>query len=168
MHQTTTCVVAADASRARLFTFDSPAGDEERALVLRERIDLIDPARRLRPSELFSDTRPGLDRAPSGRGFAVDDHRDAAQRRMDREFAAQIAEAVDDMARVHACGRVILTASPRMLGLLREIEPPAGGAIEVYEIDRDLVHLSSTQLHDYLAATGLLPPRERMGRAESP
>lgn len=165
---TTTCIVTADASRARLFTFEEPVGDDDRSLELCERMDLIDPARRRRPSELFSESRPGLDRAPSGRGFAVDDHREGNRKHMDREFAAEIASALDGLARARGCSRLILAASPRMLGLLREIEPLAGRAVEVCEIDRDLVHLTGAQLHDYLADRGLLPRRERLAAAAPP
>lgn len=92
-------------------------------------------------------TRPGLDRAPSGRGFAVDDRRDAALDRMDRSFVA---------------------ASPRMLGFLREPGRFARLGVELCEIDRNLAHLSSPQLHDYLAERDLLPARERVGMAAAP
>lgn len=163
------CVVAADATRARLFTFEDHEGqDEAPTRKFRERMTLVDPARRRRASELFSDTRPGLDRAPSGRGFALDDHRDAALDRMDRGFAASIADAIEQIMRAHGCTRLILAASPRMLGILRTFEPLGGRDIERQEIDRDLVRLSGSQLHDHLAERGLLPARERIGAAGTP
>ncbi len=163
------CIVAADAARARLFTFeefDAPEGVKTQEL--REEKTLVDPARRRRPSELFSDSRPGLDRAPSGRGFAVDDHRDASRRQMDRIFAGEIARAIEEQTRAHGCTRLIVAASPRMLGMLRELAPLAPSGIELSEIDRDLAHLSRAQLHDHLAARGLLPPRERIAAATTP
>jgi protein required for attachment to host cells len=163
------CVVAADATRARLFTFEDFEGrDEAPTQEFRERMTLVDPARRRRASELFSDTRPGLDRAPSGRGFALDDHRDAARDRMDRGFAASIADAMELVTRAYGCTRLILAASPRMLGILRTFEPLGGRDVERHEIDRDLVRLSGSQLHDHLAQRGLLPARERIGAAATP
>ena len=164
-----TGIVTADATRGRLFTFEELAAPVDVATQeLRERITLVDPGRRRRPSELFSDTRPGLDRAPGGRGFAVDDRRDAALRRMDRDFAADIAGACAELVREHGCNRLIVAASPRMLGFLRELGPLAGPEVELCEVDRNLAHLSSAELHDHLAVRGLLPARERVGLAASP
>ncbi len=164
-----TGIVTADATRARLFTFEEPdAATEVATQEPRERMTLVDPGRRRRPSELFSESRPGLDRAPSGRGFAVDDRRDAALRRMDRDFAADIAGASAELVRSHGCNRLILAASPRMLGFLRELGALTHLGIELCEIDRNLVQLSSPQLHDYLAERGMLPARERVGLAAPP
>lgn len=159
-------VVAVDATRARLFTFEEPADAAPQKLL--ERMTLVDPARRQRASELFSDSRPGLDRAPSGRGFAVDDRRDAALQRMDRDFAVDIAEACGELVRAHGSDRLIVAASPRMLGLLRELAGFDRLGVELREIDRNLAHLSSPQLHDYLAQRDLLPERERVGLAAPP
>ena len=158
------CIVAADATRARLFTFEELGDpDDVQTQELRERKTLVDPLRRRRPSEIYSDTRPGLDRAPSGRGFALDDHRDASRRHRDREFAADIADAIEEVTRAHGCTRLILTASPRMLGYLRELGRV--DRLELCEIDRDLARLSAAQLHDHLAHRGLLPARERIAAA---
>lgn len=164
-----TGIVTVDATRARLFTFEELAAPVDVSTQeLRERRTLVDPGRRLRPSELFSDTRPGLDRAPSGRGFAVDDRRDAAQRRMDRDFAADVADACGELVREHGCNRLIVAASPRMLGFLRDLGRLPAAGVELSEIDRNLVHLTSAQLHDYLSERGYLPARERLGLAAPP
>ena len=164
-----TGIVAVDATRARLFTFQElSAPIDVPTQELRERTTLVDPGRRRRPSELFSDTRPGLDRAPSGRGFAFDDGRDAAQQRMDRDFAADIGASCRELVRAYGVSRLILAASPRMLGYLRELGEFANLGVELCEIDRNLAHLSSPQLHDYLAERDLLPARERLGLAAPP
>lgn len=164
-----TGIAAADATRARLYTFEELAAPVDVSTQeLRERVTLVDPGRRRRPSELFSDTRPGLDRAPNGRGFAVDDGRDAARQRMDRDFAADIVVACRELVRANGCNRLIVAASPRMLGFLRELGDFAHLGVELCEIDRNLAHLSSAQLHDYLAERGLLPARERVGLATPP
>jgi protein required for attachment to host cells len=164
-----TGIVTADATRARLFTFEQLAAPIDVATQeLRERVTLVDPGRRRRPSELFSDSRPGVDRAPSGRGFAVDDRRDAAQRRMDRDFAADFVSACGELLRAHGCNRLIVAASPRMLGFLRELGPLADPEVELCEVDRNLAHLSSAELHDHLSRRGLLPARERVGLAAAP
>ena len=160
------CILVADASRARLHTFEeltAPPG--HRSQELREEVDLIHPARRIRPSELFSDTRPGSDRAPTGRGFGLCDRRDASMRQMDRRFAAAIAAELERLVAESGCRTVIVAATPHMLGLLRELTRPlARGGVEIHEIDRDLVRLSPSALQDFLAERGLLPVRERLAR----
>ena len=160
---TRTCIAIVDAARARLFTLEELARQAGTTYELRERADLIDPDRRLRPSELFSDTRPGADRAPGGRGHAVDDHRDSHLEQLDRRFAGEVAARVASLVREHSCGRLIVAASPRMLGHLRR----AGAGqlvpeLAVDEIDRDLTRSSPPQIHDLLTARGLLPARGRL------
>ncbi len=160
-----TGIVTADATRARLFTFEelaAPVDVTTQELV--ERTTLVDLERRRRASELFSDSRPGLDRSPSGRGFAFDDGRDDARRRMDRDFAADIADACRELVEAHGCNRLIVAASPRMLGFLRDLGDFSRLGVALTDIDRNLVHLSNAELHDYLAGRGLLPVRERVGQ----
>jgi len=158
------CIALVDATRARIFTFEelgAPPG--ERTQELEERVTLVHPARRRRPSELFTDSRPASDRAPNGRGFAHSDHRDDAVREMDRQFACQVAGQIEMVADALGCHDVFLAASPRMLGLLREvIEPLVESGIAVRDLDRDLVRLTPAELHDFLSGIGLLPVRERL------
>lgn len=159
------CIAIVDAARARLYTFHELAGPTGTPTQeLREEVDLVDPDRRMRPGELFSDTRPGSDRTPSGRGYAVSDGREAHMEEMDRRFAGEIIARLAELVRDRACRRLILVASPRMLGELRQAGGRLlGGEIAVDEVSRDFTHLSSAQIHDHLAGEGLLPPRERLG-----
>jgi protein required for attachment to host cells len=161
------CICIADSTRARLFTFDemrAPPGHQSQELL--ERTDLVHPARRRRPSELFSDSRPGSDRTPTGRVFGRDDHREGALRHMDRQFARDIVDELERLIAEHDCHAAVLAASPRMLGILREM---TAGLVErgltLHEIDRDLAQLTAAQLQDYLSERGLLPERERIGAA---
>jgi hypothetical protein len=55
-----------------------------------------------------------------------------------------------------------------MLGFLRQLGHFASLGVELTEIDRNLVHLSTAELHDYLAARDLLPARERVGLEATP
>jgi hypothetical protein len=158
------CIALVDATRARIFTFEelnAPPGEGTQAL--EERVSLINVARRRRPSELFTETRPASDRAPSGRGFAHSDHREAAIREMDREFAAEVAAQIAMVVDSLGCHQVILAASKRMLALLRElVQPMADAGLSLTDLDRDIVRLTPAQVHDFLAARGLLPGRERL------
>src|SRR6266545_7034488 len=158
------CIAIADAARARVFTFEElggPAGTPTQEL--HEVFELVDPDRRRRAGELFSDTRPGSNRTPSGRGHAAPDHREAHLDELDRHFAAEIITRLSENVREHGFHRLIVAASPRILGELRK----AGvrlfeSGLTVDDVNRDLTHLTPSQIHDHLAERGLLPARERV------
>jgi protein required for attachment to host cells len=154
-------IVIADASRARIFTFE-PGALANGASPLHEHADLVDPERRLRPSQIHSDTRPGTAHAPFGPSCAVDDHRAAHAHEVDRRFAGAIASELDGVLADHPAREVVIVASPNMLGLLREDTAtlPQRG-FEVHELALDLTHETPSQLHDHLAERGLLPARRR-------
>ena len=153
------CIALVDASRARLFVFtrSSHASGIDEQLV--EQTDLINPARRLRPSELFSDSRPAVSRVGS-RQFTVDDHRDAHIAGYDEAFAAQVAAELGRLADANLPDRIILCASPRMLGLLRGLTARLHRPGRFFdELPRDIVKLTVSELREYLESYGLLPPR---------
>lgn len=160
-------ILVADAARARIYTFEelaAPPGHPTQEL--RECVDLINPERRSRPSDLLSETRPGADRTPSGRVHAVSDRREGHMRDLDRRFAADMTDAIHRLIREEGLHRLLLVASPRMLGYLREaLEPLVRSGITVEHLERNLTRLSTPQLQDHLAGAGLLPARERLGAA---
>jgi protein required for attachment to host cells len=149
-----TCIAVVDATRARLFTLDRMSDAEGLREELLEQRDLVNPARRRRPSELFADS------------YGWDDHRDAAIDELDIDFARMIMAELRELASTTHANRIVLCASPKMLGKLREQR----GAIEIEmdELPRDLVKLTPAQLREHLATQGLLPPgapRRVEGRA---
>jgi protein required for attachment to host cells len=153
------CIAVVDASRARLFTLERSTDTGEVHEELSEQRDLVNPARRHRPSELFSDTRPGTSRV-GGRQYGLDDHRDAHIAQFDAEFSREIVDEVASLIRSTGLHRLILCASPHMLGALREAgRELRRDELEIEEIPRDLVKLTPTQLRDQLASYGVLPPR---------
>ena len=153
-----TCVALVDATRARLFIYQ-PAHRGERE-EFSERADLVNPARRSRPSELFSDSRPGSSR--SGRlQFAFDDHRAKHLDAFDAEFARQIGHSLGELMRATDAKRLVLFASPHMLGALRGELRALPDGVAIQDSPRDLVKLSPTALRERLAHEGTLPPRER-------
>lgn len=159
------CIAIVDASRARLYTYQEDAAPTEQ---LREVRDLVNPGRRLRPSELFSDTRPSL--GTPGRpgpaheqGSTKDDHRDDHIGMMDTKFAKDVIEELEKIIKAEGYGHLIIVASPKMLGELRKangVFKRAGLTID--EIPRDLAKLTSSQLHDHLASMDLIPGRQRL------
>jgi protein required for attachment to host cells len=151
------CIAVIDATRARLFTldreFDGIATHEE----LTEQTDFVNPARHLRASELFSDS-PGTSRAARGLHFAFDDHRDAHIDHMDAEFAHSVTAEIGRVVRDRAARRLVVCASPQMLGQLRAAELYQTGIV-IDEVPHELAKLTAHQLRDQLAAYGVLPPR---------
>jgi protein required for attachment to host cells len=160
------CIATVDATHARLYTYED--SDPDPAQRLREVSDLVNPGRRLRPSEMFSETRPSLGQAP-GRGGSrepgstKDDHRDDHIEMMDAKFAKEVVGEIDRIVRAHDHTNVIVIATPKMLGELRK----ANGVLHrpgvtLEEIPRELTKLTSAQLHDHLAQLDLIPARERL------
>ncbi|HEU4730175.1 MAG TPA: host attachment protein [Kofleriaceae bacterium] len=149
------CIAIVDAARARLFQFErtaDPGGLHDQLTELR---DLVDPARRQRPSELFSDSGPSADHSGQ-HGFAFDDHRDEHLAHLDADFARSIVAELAQLA-VDA-DRLIVCASPRMLGQLRDsIGTLQRPDLVIDEVPRDLVKLTPAQLREQLATYGLLP-----------
>ncbi|HUJ61297.1 MAG TPA: host attachment protein [Kofleriaceae bacterium] len=157
-----TCIVVADASRARLFLHEREVSIDDTRDELIECADLVNPARRLTPNELFSDTRTGSSRE-GGRHFGFDDHRDAHVDNLDDEFARLVSQEIEQLASDRAARRVVVCASPHMLGLVRRHLPNRPGTM-FDELAKDLVKLSPSELRAQLATYGVLPPRpERPG-----
>jgi len=156
----TTCIAVVDASRARLFSFRRSQNAEGMQEQLTEEKDLVNPARRQRPSELFSDS------GGSGRTgqlqYGIDDHREAHVEQLDAEFSRLITSELADLVRATGTQRLIVCASPRMLGELRDARTrlPASD-VKIDEIARDLVKLTPTMLRSQLASYGLLPEAVR-------
>jgi protein required for attachment to host cells len=151
------CIALVDASRARLFTFERTAEAEGLKDELIEQRDFVNPARRRRPSQLFSDTRPALGRTGTLQ-YGTDDHRDAHVEAFDIEFSRLIAGELAALVKSARADRVIICASPRMLGELREASKLPRNVV-VDEVPRDLVKLTVPRLREQLVSYGLLPVR---------
>jgi protein required for attachment to host cells len=149
------CIAIVDASRARLFQFERTSTPEGLRDQLDEVCDLVNPARRLRPSELFSESGPNGGHS-AGHGFTFDDHRDDHMAKLDAEFAGSIAVELTRLAT--GVDRLVICASPRMLGQLRDVTRSLHRpGLILEELPRDLVKLTPPQLREQLASYGLLP-----------
>ncbi|TMQ19435.1 MAG: host attachment protein [Deltaproteobacteria bacterium] len=158
------CIAIVDALRARIYTYEQTARDGAGATgALREVTDLVNPGRR--GHDLYSTTKPGIKRSSPG-GGTTDDHRDAHVDELDRRFARQVIAEIDRIAREQGYDRVLIVASPAMLGELRGV---AGSLrrpeLEVDYIARDLAQLTSPQIHDHLAQLRLVAPRRAVSAA---
>jgi protein required for attachment to host cells len=136
------CIALVDATRARLFTFERVAEGAGSRDELVERTDLVNPQRRRRAS---------------------DDYRDQRVSQLDDKFARMAMAALRELIDEHSTQRVVICASPRMLGRLRSTAPgllPDDIALD--ELPRDLVQLAAGDVRAELAAGALLPSAEPM------
>lgn len=128
------CIAVVDAARARLFTFEREAvveGLRERFL---EVTDLVNPRRH-------------------------DAHRAAHLVALDAAFAREVVAELGALLRATECVRVIVCASPKMLGVLREaLEVLPCDRLTIAELARDLSRLSAPQIREHLVDYELLPP----------
>ena len=76
--------------------------------------------------------------------------------RLDAKFARSIIAAIERTVEDTAARRIIVCASPRMLGALRAADLRHEGLV-IDELARDYVKLTPSQIHDELVAHGLLP-----------
>jgi protein required for attachment to host cells len=156
------CIALVDATRARLLTFERVTEGADVRDELVERTDLVNPQRRKRTSEVFSDTRPGSSRTGNLQ-YALDDHRDHHISHIDDRFARMTMAALRELLDERPTQRAVICASPRMLGRLRAAAPglvPAEVALD--EVPRDLVKLSPGAVRAELASRELLPHPERL------
>jgi protein required for attachment to host cells len=156
------CIALVDATRARLFTFERAAEGPDTREQLVERTDFVNPQRRRRPSEVFSDTRPGAGHT-GGLQYGFDDHRDDHVAEVDDKFARMAMAALRELIDELPTQRLVICAAPRMLGRLRAAAPGLlPGDIVIDELPRDLVKLSPGEVRAELASRALLPAAERI------
>ena len=151
------CLVVADATRARILTYQrlqEPDGPHEQ---LREHADLVDPARRQRPTDLFSDGSGGNHVGP--RANALDDHREGHLLEMDTVFAKEIAAATAKLLAEHGFQQLVVLASSRMIGPLRTTLEPLKRTVEITDFQRDYTKLPIAELRERLVDLAVLPPR---------
>lgn len=151
------CILLVDATRARLFTFERTSDGPDTRDELVERTDLVNPQRRRRPSEVFSDTRPGSSRIGHLQ-YSFDDHREQHIAQIDEKFARLAMAALRELIDEATTQRVVICASPRMLGRVRSVTPgliPDDVALD--EIPRDLVKLTPAEVRSELVSRHLLP-----------
>lgn len=161
-------IVAADAVRARFFTFEpEEVPDVGFGGHVIEQAVLLNPERRLKASEIFTESRPPLGHSSFGPQFTVDDHRDHHVREFDQRFAAEIVKKIDEQLGAHPARRVIVAAGPHMLGILRPaLRNLRHRDLELDDLAIDLSRETPTRMHDHLARMGFVPARTVRGRAQ--
>ena len=143
---TTTWIVAADSSRARVLQ----VADREEKLLEVE--DLVNPEGRMNDRELTSDAHPRL-RGTSGPGS--DRQEMSAVEHKVELFAKRIGEHLEKARTDHRYDRLCLVAPPRFLGALRKELTREVQKLVAEELPKDLSWLSARELERHLAKGGL-------------
>jgi len=153
------CIALVDATRARLFTFDRAADEAGLREQLVEHTELA-AAKSPRPNPPLAAPGGVLQAGPLHDLF--DDHHGPRAAARDAALARTTLAALREVIDHAAPQRVIICASPRMLGTLRASSAgilPDGLPVE--ELARDLMRVSPSELRNVLVSHGLLPPPPR-------
>jgi protein required for attachment to host cells len=109
-----------------------------------------------RPDRELETDRPGRRfGGTDGNRHAVDGER-STQRHETELFAKHVARTLEGARTRNEFDRLVLIASPRMLGMLREALPPPCRAIVAAEIAKDLVHEEVESIRDAVPRAALL------------
>lgn len=122
-------VVVADASRARVFSTDKPAG------ALNEVEAFSNPEARLHEGDIVSD-RPG--HVMSGSGGHNLGSKDQAKEEVANRFAAEVCKQLEKGRTGNAFSKLYVMASPAFLGRMRKHQSDALRGLISDEIAKDL------------------------------
>ncbi|MGB5632115.1 MAG: host attachment protein [Waterburya sp.] len=152
-------VAVINGSQARFFTLDSAAISEyESSPNLLEHESLADSTRELHGQELWANTRTGRNRGSNGQAHSYDDHRQKHEIEFEKRFANKIISVMLNLIQTHQARHLIIVAEPQILGMLREVMTDnLFNNLHIQEVAKDICHLKSNQIHDYLAKKKLLP-----------
>ena len=141
---TTTWIIAADASRARILQVT------DRAQQLEEIEDLLNPEGRVHDRELISDAHPRLS-GHSGGGPASDREETSAAEHATELFAKRVGDYLDKARTAHRYDRLHLIAPPKFLGRLRKELGKEVQKLVAEELPKDLSWLNARDIGRYLA-----------------
>lgn len=131
---------------------------------------MVNPGRRRRDSEVFSDARPGLRQAQrGGPRHGVDDRRGGHRDDDDRRFSVDIVEHAAALCERSGRCPLVIVSSAGMLAFIRAALDAAPAWLREgagAQFDRDLTKLEAPRVHDWLASMHVLPPRSRAGLRE--
>ena len=145
---TTTWIIAADASRARILQVT------DREEHLQEVQDFVNPSARLHERDMTTDAEPrfnghgGVGKAGSGRTGGPGNDREA-KRKGDYEtevFMRELGEFLDTARTAHRYDRLQLIAPPKFLGLLRKELDKEVQKLVAEELPKDLSWLNAREL----------------------
>jgi len=153
--------MVADGAKARFFTLETVERTKNKSSsYLIEHEDLINPNQDLSEKELWSSSQSqaGHYREGSSKAHSFDDHRQNHEIEFERRFAQEITSEVLKQIKIYQIQIFFLIAEPRLLGLLREVLiPMLPKPLIIKELNKNLCHLTSQELSEYLFSKDLLP-----------
>jgi protein required for attachment to host cells len=155
-----TCVIVADARRARFYGLEA-AEAPRRGARLVERTVLTNPDLRRRGRSVSGRVRTetNTDRE-AGPMHPMVAQRERHRLELERRFGQEIARRAGEIARGWKDGTLVVVAEPRLLGFLREpLRRALHPGIELKALAKDYTQLGPTELLDRLALDSLIPQR---------
>lgn len=143
---TTTWILVAERSRARIFALATPLAP------LEELEDLLHSASRLKESELVSD-QPGKmpDKGQPGQHAAPAAH--SATEKEGEHFARQLSQRLEQGRDQHLFARLVIAAAPEFLGVLRRHMSDSLKALVAAEVHNNLVREPIEEIRRHLPPT---------------
>lgn len=157
-------IIVADGARARFITAEiiqDPGFEGSPRMV--EHDNVVHPLGDLPAREEFSDrmTRRVAGPGRFAAGPVMDDHRDRHELEDDRRFARSVIDSAEHFVSEQRPTRLVLTAAPRLLGVLRsQIDPKRWNGLDVVELSLDVSGKSLHEIREVLTLQGLLPEPE--------
>ena len=135
-------IVVADASRARLFTTDSPMGD------FTEVDTLLNPEARLHDGDLTTD-RPGRQADSMNNGRSAMEEPSEPKEVEAQRFAKELAESLEKARNQGEMEKLYIAAPPKFLGELRKHMKPELKAVVAEEIRKDFSQMNARELRKH-------------------
>lgn len=141
----TTCVLVADASRARFF---SAASSKDKLVEIE---GLVHPESKLHPSELATDG-PGVTYDRNGQGVHSMGQQVDIKKQEAIRFAKEVNEKLATVLQQNRFHKLYIVAAPAFLGLLRHAIPATAKNLVAGEVDKNLTGFKSEQIRRHLPA----------------
>ena len=138
----TTWVLVADSSRARIFTAKTSTSE------LQEIETLAHPEGRLHDQDISSDS-PGKDSANGAGGHAYQDETTAKEQEL-VYFAKRVAGHLNDGHKANKFHRLAIVAAPAFLGELRHQLSSQLNKLICFDLNKNITLLSADEIRSYL------------------
>jgi protein required for attachment to host cells len=142
---TSTWIIVADNSRARIFTTESSSSP------LQEMEDLTHTESRMHDREITQDLSGRHNKKAAGiiAGHLYDPATDPKKYEAS-QFAHQVIRYLEDAYNVNRFDRLLIIAEPSMLGFLRKEMPEQIKKLIAFELDKNITRLSATEIRSHL------------------
>lgn len=144
MHNKTTWFLVADGARAQIYA------TEGRSIDLKPVFDHDFAAPTRAPGRAMNTDRPGRAFDSAGQGRHAMEPPTDWQTHEKQMFVKSLTAELEKGAESNAYDRLVLVASPEILGYLRDDIGKNAGRLVVAEINKDLTHLDALRLSEHL------------------